>query len=102
MDDQTPARCRHWHGDQHRYCHTTTSVRRYLTGLRCPDHTPAAIAGRPEPAPGPGYTPQATPTPLGASALFDARAVASGRRRSAPHTYRAAQAAVNTRKDTHA
>lgn len=48
-------RCEHWHGDHATYCGATGSVRRFLTGHKCPAHTPAAIAGRPEPVPGPGW-----------------------------------------------
>ena len=78
----------------------STATRLYPCGWRCPDHTPARMAGRPEPPPGPGWPAGAwaTPSPQSASALFDARAVASGKRRSSLTTYRAAQAAV--RKDS--
>lgn len=69
-------------------------ARLYPGGWRCPAHTPAAEAGHPEPEPGPGYTPQALPTPQSASALVDARAIASGKRRSNPQDYRLAQAAT--------
>lgn len=73
----------------------------YLTGLRCPDHTPAAIAGRPETTPDPartlegirkahGANPEVPMTPAGGT-LVDARAIASGKRRSNPQDYRAAQ-----------
>lgn len=31
-------------------CGSTEEVRRFLTGLRCPAHTPAAVAGRAEAA----------------------------------------------------
>lgn len=30
-------------------CGTTAGVRLYISGYRCPAHTPAALAGRPEP-----------------------------------------------------
>ncbi|MGW2511297.1 hypothetical protein ACWC0A_18060 [Streptomyces scopuliridis] len=33
--------------------------RRYVTGWRCHRHTPSALAGRPEPEPGPGWPPGA-------------------------------------------
>ncbi|MFD9124916.1 hypothetical protein [Kitasatospora sp. NPDC059571] len=69
-------------------------ARLYPAGWRCPRHTPAAQAGRPEPEPGPGYTPQRLATPVSASALVDARAIASGKRRSSTQTYRLAQAAT--------
>lgn len=97
--EEPPPRCGHWLGDEGRYCLNAEGVRRYLIGRRCPSHTPAALAGRPEPQPGPGYTPQAIPTPLGASARLDEQAIASGKRRSSPHDYRAAQAAVTARKE---
>lgn len=73
----------------------------FACGWRCPAHSPAAMAGRPEPPPGPGWPAGAwtTPSPLSTSRVHDARAVASGKRRSAPHAYRAAQAAVTPRKD---
>lgn len=44
--------CGHWIGNEGRYCHAAGPVRRYLPGLRCPVHTPAALARRPE-APSP-------------------------------------------------
>ena len=37
-------------------CGSTTDVRGYLCGLRCPAHTPAALAGRPEADPAPLLT----------------------------------------------
>ncbi|MFD8596993.1 hypothetical protein ACFV1L_18525 [Kitasatospora sp. NPDC059646] len=72
-------------------------ARLYPCGWRCPAHTPAAVAGVPEAPPGPGYTPQALPTPASASALVDARAIAFGKRRSSPAVYRLAQAATGRR-----
>ncbi|GAA4706268.1 hypothetical protein [Streptomyces youssoufiensis] len=95
-----PARCTHWDGAAGRHCGARASVRPYLTGFRCPAHTPAALAGRPEPQPGPGWPAAAwaTPSPQSASAVIDHRAIASGKRRSSPTTYRAAQQAV-ARKD---
>lgn len=70
--------------------------RLYACGWKCDRHAPWAAAGRPEPLPGPGLPEGAwtSVSPLGTSALIDVRAVASGKRRSSPHTYRAAQAAV--------
>ncbi|RCG27207.1 hypothetical protein DQ384_26165 [Sphaerisporangium album] len=38
--------CRRWDGDD--YCGATDDVRLYINGHRCPRHTPAAIAGKPE------------------------------------------------------
>lgn len=75
--------------------------RLYPCGWRCSAHAPWALAGRPEPEPGPGTPAGAwtTPSPLNDSRVHDARAVASGKRRATPETYRAAQAAVNHRKE---
>jgi hypothetical protein len=80
-------------------------VRRYLPGPRCPLHTPAALAGRPEVTPDPartiegmraaaGLDPNAPMTPA-APTTVDTRAVASGKRRSTPTDFRAAQHATN-------
>lgn len=41
--------CRHWVGVEGRYCDETDGVRLFLSGRRCPAHTPAALAGNPEP-----------------------------------------------------
>ncbi|WP_299542082.1 hypothetical protein [uncultured Streptomyces sp.] len=41
--------------DHHRGPHGLAYARPYLTGLRCDLHTPAALAGHPEPQPGPGW-----------------------------------------------
>jgi hypothetical protein len=38
--------CKHWTGSE--YC-AATSTRLYIVGRRCPDHTPARLAGRQEP-----------------------------------------------------
>ncbi|MFD8687804.1 hypothetical protein [Streptomyces sp. NPDC059651] len=97
---ETPPECRHWIGDARRYCRAVDAVRPYLTGPRCPLHTPAALGGRAESPPGPGWPAGAwsTPSPQSASALFDQRAVASGKRRASASTYRAAQQAVRERK----
>ncbi|MFJ5151433.1 hypothetical protein ACIQCF_07560 [Streptomyces sp. NPDC088353] len=96
--DETPC-CGHWVGVERRYCHATQNVRAFLTGLRCPAHTPNALAGKPETPPGPGMPAGAwsTPSPLNDSRVHDARAVASGKRRANPQAYRAAQAAVGQR-----
>lgn len=45
--------CRHWLGSEHRRCGAADGLDQYLTGIRCPAHSPARIAGRPEPQPGP-------------------------------------------------
>ncbi len=76
--------------------HGMERARRYACGWRCDRHAPWALAGRPEPQPGPGWPDGAwnTPSPLSTSWLADARAIASGKRRSSPAAYRAAQAAL--------
>jgi len=93
-------RCAHWVGAEHRYCGSTENVRPYLVGLCCPDHTPNALRGLPEPPPGPGMPAAAwtTPSPINDSRVADARAVASGKRRSNPQAYKAARAAVEEGK----
>lgn len=99
--EQPVPECRHWIGAERRHCRSIDHIRRYLTGLCCPLHTPSALAGKPEPLPGPGLPAGAwvTPSPINESRIHDARAVASSKRRSTPHTYRAAQATVARRKD---
>lgn len=76
-------------------------VRFYITGWRCSTHSPWAAKGLPEPKPGPGIPPGAwtTPSPISDSRVHDARAIASGKRRSSPQAYRAAQAAVGHRPE---
>lgn len=93
----TGPECTHWIGAEQRHCRAVENVRLYLTGRRCPLHTPAALAGRPEPQPGPGMPHGAwsTLSPLSASRVADERAIASGKRRSSPEAYRAAQQAVH-------
>jgi hypothetical protein len=95
-----PPVCGHWIGADRRYCRAVDGVRHFLTGLCCPAHTPAALAGRPE-APSTASLPARAlaPSPISASHIADDRAVASGKRRSSPQAYRAAQAAVDHRKD---
>lgn len=74
--------------------HAPGPARPYPCGWRCDLHSPWALAGQPEPQPGPGWPPTAwtTPSPINDSRVHDARAVASGKRRSSPAAYRAAQA----------
>lgn len=69
----------------------------YVNGWKCDAHSPWAAMGLDKPEPGPGMPAGAwtTPSPLNDSALFDNRAVASGKRRSSFYSYRAAQAAVD-------
>lgn len=75
-------------------------VRFYRTGWRCNAHSPWAQAGQKEPQPGTAPPPSSLPlSPLSASRIHDERAIASGKRRSSPHTYRAAKDAVNNRKE---
>ncbi|MFG2225348.1 hypothetical protein [Streptomyces sp. NPDC048644] len=75
-------------------------VRPYAAGYRCSAHAPWALAGRPEPQPGPGWPADAwtTPSPQSASAVHDARAIASGKRRSNSTDYRA-DLTAGARKD---
>lgn len=76
-------------------------VRFYIVGWRCNAHSPWAEKGLKEPKPGPGLPAGAwtTPSPQSASAVFDNRAIASGKRRSSPEAFRAAQAAVGHRPE---
>ncbi|MFC9429302.1 hypothetical protein [Streptomyces sp. NPDC056987] len=55
MTGPATAECGHWLGELRLYCRAVVGVRRYRTGLRCPLHTPAALADRPEPPSGPGW-----------------------------------------------
>lgn len=55
MREITKPDCQHWIGTESRYCREADGVRPYLPGLRCPAHTPAALKGKPEPQPGPGW-----------------------------------------------
>lgn len=101
--------CTHWTDGA--FCGARGGVRKYLTGDRCPNHTPAALRGRPETTPDPALTITGLRTaagiavdlvaPLAAGALLDERAVASGRRRSSQHVYTAARAAEEQRKQAH-
>ena len=101
MSEDSPGpECRHWIGSERRHCRAVDGIRPYIQGLRCPLHTPNALAGKPEFPPGYGRPPGELPlSPQSASALADDRAIASGKRRSTPTAYRAAQAAVDHRKD---
>ncbi|MGW3410293.1 hypothetical protein [Streptomyces sp. NPDC000888] len=75
--------------------------RLYPCGWRCALHTPNALAGKPESPPGPGLPAGAytTPSPINDSRVHDQRAIATGKRRSTPQAYRAAQAAVDHRTE---
>jgi len=91
-DDPEPPVCGHWIGAERRYCRAIEMVRQYLPGLRCPLHTPAALAGKPEPDAGPDIPAGAWTTsfPQSASVVFGEAAVRSGERRAVPDVYRAA------------
>jgi hypothetical protein len=54
VKDAARPECRHWLGTENRHCRAGDGLRLYLTGLRCPAHTPAVLQGKPEPQPGPG------------------------------------------------
>ena len=69
----------------------TEGARAYLPGMRCPAHTPAALAGHPEPGRTATSLPKMAPLPQSASRVNDDRAIASGKRRSTPERYREAQ-----------
>lgn len=96
MRETSKPECTHWIGAEQRHCKEVDGVRLYIPGHRCPAHTPRALQGLPENPPGPGWpaTAWTTPTPDSVASVIDARAIASGRRRSSPHVFRAAQAAV--------
>lgn len=86
------------------YCGTSDTVRLYACGPRCPAHTPAKLAGKPEPdterycAPFRCYCGrdvcEATVGPVEPviGTVVDIRAVASGKRRASLAEYRSAQA----------
>lgn len=76
-------------------------LRFYITGWKCDAHSPWALAKQDKPEPGAGPLPGAwsTPSPISDSRVHDARAIASGKRRSSPQAYRAAQAAVGHRPE---
>ncbi|WP_225840271.1 hypothetical protein [Streptomyces sp. NK08204] len=76
--------------------HGLLRARPFPCGWRCNRHTPNALHGLPEIPAGPGMPAAAwtTASPINDSRVHDARAIASDKRRSAPGTYRAAQATV--------
>lgn len=96
--------CAHWDGTSGECGAVPT--RRYLSGHRCAEHTPAALAGRPDLDADPDATLDALREKAGRvwaynpndSALINERAIASGRRRSNAHDYKAARAAEDARK----
>ncbi len=54
MTDETRPECAHWIGAERRHCREIDGVRPYITGPRCPAHTPRALRGLGEFPPGPG------------------------------------------------
>ena len=82
------ATCDHWDGLA--FC-AAEPTRHYLPGMRCAEHTPAALAGHPEPGRTATSLPSMAPLPQSASRVNDDRAIASGKRRSTPERYREAQ-----------
>jgi len=87
---------------------TATDTRLYGIGYSCPRHTPAKLAGRPEPDElvdkNRDYvalrSSRGTPWVFSQadSRLVDLRAIASGRRRSVASQYRAARSELAQRK----
>jgi hypothetical protein len=89
------------------YCGATGDLTLFAGGLRCPPHTPAALAGRPEPGEGrycaplrcycggcPSWTDQPVLDPV-RDTIVDMRVKAAGKRRvTSLAEYREAQAAV--------
>ncbi|MEU5593060.1 hypothetical protein [Streptomyces sp. NPDC020298] len=70
--------CGHWIGAERRHCGSADQVRHYLPGHRCQAHTPNALAGKPEPPPGPGMPRDwAAPTPLRTPTARDKRPLAA-------------------------
>ncbi|MGW7598156.1 hypothetical protein [Streptomyces antimycoticus] len=59
-DPNRPPRteCGHWVGAETRYCRAKDGLRYFQPGMRCPNHTPAALAGSAEPPAGPGWPSQ--------------------------------------------
>jgi hypothetical protein len=55
MNERPVPKCGHWIGSESRYCHADQNIRQYIPGHRCPQHTPAALQGKPEVPPGPGW-----------------------------------------------
>ncbi|MFI9203309.1 hypothetical protein [Streptomyces sp. NPDC053048] len=53
-------KCAHWNGAQERFCRLP-GARPYIQGPRCPLHTPAALAGKPEPGTPPRPAAEGTP-----------------------------------------
>lgn len=84
--------CTHWIGTENRRC-GATPARRYVNSIACADHTPARLAGHPEPpegtcAPARHYC-LATPTPCPAAptTVRPWRLLATGSRKHRGKTY---------------
>lgn len=100
--------CGHWIGSEGRVCEATPT-KHFLPGARCQAHTPAALAGRPEPRPDPatsipalrakaGLPPLLAPPPMSAMQRIEDRHVTSGKRRASPQAYRDARARQEGRR----
>lgn len=99
--------CGHWLATQGRYC-AAPGARQYIQGWRCPEHTPARLAGLPEPGTGaycapkrcycgecPAYTETTHYPPSEVETWpIEARHVASGKRRASPNVQAAAKTEV--------
>ncbi|WP_144069893.1 hypothetical protein [Nonomuraea indica] len=108
MSVTTP--CGHWHGAADTRC-GAVPARFHVTGWRCTAHTPAALAGRPEPPGGhcaprrclcggcPSWTPDNPYPSLVDSWVTDARNIATGKRRASPAVQAAAKATVAAQKE---
>jgi len=103
--------CRHWNNTEHRRCGSTTNVRLYITGDRCPKHTPAALADQPEPGATaycpparclcrqcPSWNPNNAYPGTADSWVTDARNIASGKKRASSTTQAAAKNTVAEQK----
>ncbi|MEU8040919.1 SLOG family protein [Streptosporangium sp. NPDC049078] len=104
--------CRHWISDEHRHCDSTTNIRLYIAGNRCPHHTPAALAGQPEPGATaycpparclcgscPSWRPYNAYNTTADSWVTDARNIATGKKRASPTIQEAAKRTVQAQKD---
>ena len=100
--------CTHWDGAAAKRC-GITPARLYIQGLRCSEHTPAALAGELEPGLGaycpprrcycggcPSWTPESERAyaSLADSWVTDARAIARGAKRASPRAQAAAKQTV--------
>lgn len=98
--------CTHWNGTRGERCGSTNNVRDYIQGPACPAHTPAALAGQPEPPEGqcaparcycrrcPSWLPYNPYALTADSWVTDARHIATGKKRASPTTQAAAKQTV--------